>query len=618
MKLSAQQDNYRDEIDKLDKAINKAERTLEREGSILEKHQISLDNKGAQYTLFDALHTEDEEAAAQFKIDNKLTVTEERHRKKAEAIENIKVKLTAMRELRDLMKSEIEALFDPYESQHAEVKGEFRKATNEDWKRIPNSVWKTYQDIFAPPGYRTVPRDAGIFDGAEYDNIPLDSCVIDPNPKRSAARFVKEFGLAEMPGDATLFQQMQTILDAKPEIAKVFSHLKPMSPYGPDGSADSYRLLVLRDYNLEHDGKIVAPIFLGRTSRIQDRKVFQTFDSVYGAHRKALHADKSYEAEAPKIFGLQSRVKAINTQTRGLKKGNPKIEVICEQLSKEVEILERATNHFKAEAGDILKAVAGIKDSLGRHNAGKACTQMVAVLSRLNKRMPQIHEKSKAMGSDEKALSMRIDRAEAIMDVCFNEFLEICKNTERFEKNNGNGPLFQGYNDLKNNVNSALTILSEIDSLTLRPFNLYAAKLREKAEVIQKALEEKDIEALRISAIKAFIISKIFKVQQERESIMRDITLLPDTTSVESLLEKAEDLLAVVAEKQVYPLVKTSYEPHYIEIHIKIAKIAERLKVYNGIDFDEKENREKRTKMYGDFKKYLEGINFPKILEELD
>ncbi len=618
MKLSAQQNNYRGEIDKLDKAIDRAEKTLEREESILEKHQASLEKKSTQFTLYDALIEEDKDEAGKLWSDNKLGITEERHRKKTEVIERIKVKILAMKELRDLMKSEIESLFDPYESQYAEVKDEFRKATNEDWKRIPNSLWKTFQDIFAPPGYRTVPRDAGIFDGAEHDNIPLDSCVIDPDPKRSAARFAKEFGLTEMSGDATPFQQMQTILEAKPEIANAFGHLKPMSPYGPEGEADSYRLLVFRDYEPEHNGKIVAPIFLGRTSRIQDRKVFQIFDSSYKAHRKSLHANRSYETEAPKIFGLQVRIKSLNTQTQGLKKDDPKIKVICEQLEREVLILENATNHFKAEAGDILKAVAGIKDSIGRHNAGKACAQMIAVLNRLSKRMPQIHEKSKAMGEDEKVLSMRIDRAEAILDLCFSEFRTICSSTEQYEKRNGDGPLFQGYDDLKNNVNNALSVLSDLDALTIRPFNLYAEKFKEKAEEIKEALEKRDVDALRDSSIKAFIISKIFKVQQERERILKEITLLPDDTMIEVLVKYAEELLEVVTDRQVYPFVVTSYKFQYSDIQKRVGKLVVGLKFHIGRGLDTEEKREERRGMYGRLKGYLEEINFPEILEELD
>ena len=641
MKLSNLKDDYNDRIGKLDEAIEKAEKTLKREERVLEKHHVALDKKSAQFTLFDALQEKDKEAATRFRTDKKLDATENRHRKKEETVEGLKVKLAAMIELRELMKSEIEALFDPCESQYSEVKGEFRKATNEDWMRIPNSVWKTYQDIFAPPGYRTVPRDEGIFDGGDYDNIPLDSCVIDPDPKRSAARFAKEFNLVELSSDATPFQRMQEVLRAKPEIADVFSHLKPMSPYGPDKIADNYRLLVFRDYKPEHDGKIISPIFLGRTSRIQDRKVFQVFDSIYNAHRKSLHASKSYESEAPKIFGIQTRVEAVRSQTVGLKKDAPEIAPICEQIGKELEILERATNHFKAEASDIMKAINGIRDSLGRQNAGKACAQMVAVLNRLEKRMPQIHEKSKAMGEDEKTLLMRINRAEAILDLCYNEFLGICNVIQGYEmelspnlhneESKTRKPTTHEVKMLKEKIDKALGSLKCIESLKVRPFNLYAAKLKEKAELIKQILEsndddslfedsikDEDLEILRDTSIKAFIISKIFKVQQEKERILKEITLMPDDTLIEVLVKYAEELLIVVADRQVYPFVETSYKFQYRDIQKRVETLVKGLKIHIDRGLDEKEKAQERKEMYARLKCYLEEINFPEILEELD
>jgi hypothetical protein len=596
--------------------IEKTREKLERALDILNDHELTIANKQHDYECYIKLQTTDPVAAKAFYEKKKLGVSLDRKRKKEAEVEDLEQRLEDLGELQMQLRVELKLVlnFTPIQDQFNEVKGEFRKATNEDWKKTPNSTWKTFQDVFAPPGYRTVPRSVGIFDGIDFDNIPLDSCVIDPDPKRSAARFAKEFDLADTSDAITPFKKIKTILDAKPEITNTFSHLKPMSPYGPDKETDSYRLLVFRDYKPEHDGKIVAPIFLGRMSPIQDRKVIQVFDSIYSAQRKALYANRSYETERPKLYGLQTRLKVLNHQTVGLRQDDPKVPAICAQLNEEVEILENATNHFKVEAGDILKAIGDIKDTLSRHNAGKACAQMVAVLNRLDKRMPQIHEKSKAMGDDEKTLSMRIDRAEAILDLCFNEFEAICKNTEQFEKRNGDGPLFQGHEQLKSNVDSALINLQNLDSLTIRPFNLYAAKLQEKSESIQKALEEGDVDTLRDVSIKAFVISKIFKVQQERERILKEITLMPDETSIDVLLEKAEELLSVVADRQVYPLVITSYEKIYMDIQNSVDTLVKGLRMHKNKNL----NIEERRQMYKRLKKYLEEIDFPTILEQLD
>ncbi|MBN2087862.1 hypothetical protein JW758_05965 [Candidatus Peregrinibacteria bacterium] len=514
-----------------------------------------------------------------------------------------------------LLRGRIEQIidFNPAESQYTEVSGELRKATGKEWQKIPNSVWKTMQDLFAVPGYRMVPKSGGIFEG-DLNSIPLDSCVIDPNLKRSAYRFVREFGLAEIPNGMTSFQKMQAVMDAKPEIVDAFEHLKPMSPFNPERQADNFRLLVFEDYKPEHDGKILAPIFLGRQSPIEDRKVFQTFDSIYPAHRKALHAKCSYQSEAPKIFGLLDRINTIREQTVGLKKGDRKRDAIVEQLGREIEILEGATNHFKAEAGDLLKEISGIKDSLGRHNPGITCTKLVAVLNRLTKRLPQIKSKAQAMSEDEQTLYMRISRGEEILNESRKELLEICAQMEAYEGRNESGELFQGYNELRENTLSSIEKIQNLSTLKIRPFNLYAKKILEHAEIIRGALDERDIEKMRDSGIKAYILGKIFKVQQEKERILQAISLNPNETDINVLVSYASDLDLIISKRQVYEFIRTDYEETYEGIQAIVGMLVKGLRVHKQKEHD----IESKKAMFIRLQKYLEELDFQDILNGLN
>jgi len=597
-------EDHQKRIVDLDNEIRSIENRLEISLCILSKHKDAYEKCQQDMTL---------PGVRNDGHDRRLGKIKSRLDKKQALIDKLKTVLKEKEELLERLRGQLNEVFsfDPVGEQYRSSESEFSKATDLDW-RIPNSRFKTFQDIFAAPGYRLVPKETGIYSGEDYDRIPLDVCVADPN--RISKNLMDEFGLGTMTKGMTQFERMKVKAGAIPKVKDLFEHTKPLSPFSPDSKGDSYRLLVVEKYSPEHDGKIICPRSQGRQSPIKDRKIAQVFDSAYMAYRKSAHPETGYEHEKAKLFAIKLRVEGYRNQLIGMKKDNPKLAEIQSGITAEVEDFEHVTNHFKREAGDILKEVQPIRDLLGRHNPGRACARLVKAIGDLDARLPEIMEISKAMHEDKGILSMRIMQDEAVMDKSFDDFKGICGLVKQYEPRAENGPLFDRVGVFKDEMELMLKGMADLETLKVRPFNLYASNLKIRKQAIEEALESGDVCAVKKDAVKAFIVAKIFRIQKKTEEILKDVSLMPSDTSVSVLLGIAEELNGVAVERQVFPLVETEYEAVYKTLKENIRKLVAGLRTYDSVGLDD----EQKLKMYGRLKKYLEDIDFPAILSQLN
>lgn len=560
---------------------------------------------------------------------NPIDYHRERTELKQRQIDEMEEKLS---HLRSRLHTVIE--FNPVQGQFSEIEDRYHPATEKDWEKIPNSKFKIFQDIFAPPGHRILPKKKYV----DYNSIDLNDCIV--NPEFVPNKFLTEFGLADLSSCPDKLSKLQVKTESKPKIVDFFNHLKPMSPDQDNENKVSNRLLVLEGFDKEgaeekHDGKIIIPV--SRTSNDIHRKIIQSFDSIYSAQRRFGHAEGGYELEKPKIFAVKNRIISILNNVRGLRHTDPEVKTVCDDIRREMDGLKDVKNIHKKGIYDVLQKIQDLKDSLGRHNPGSSAATLVTALNKITDRLEDILGVTSTMDMDRGILNMRINRGEAILDLCFDKFNKICECARNFEetispiRHDGSlkrrEPTPEEIGIMKLRMNTILRSLEDINTLKVRPFNLYAEKLSEKAMVIKDILSKKnrdslfdsidwqDFEKVRDTAIKAFIISKIFKVQKERERILAEISLAPEKTDIGYLAEKAEQLLKVVQERQVYPFVETSYEFQYkVEIQEKVEKLARGLRIYEKKGW----NTEEKIGMYNQLKTYLEGIDFPSILSELD
>jgi len=606
-------DQTEKDLSKLDVEITNVRRKLEKALDILHKHKLAITNKQRFYHRYLELKEEDPRAADELYEKKKLGISLDRKRNKEAEIEILEQTLQELVELQGRLRIDLKILpdFSPIEDQFDLIKSEFSWVTKKEWNRQPNSKFKTFQNIFGPAGRRILPKQGGIYDGEHGDNIPLDICVLDPRYVRDW--FLEEFDLADLPDDLTRLEKMRVKASLKPQIAELFEHSNPMSPYGSGGDKKNYRLLVVEDYDSTHDGKIIAPFYLGRISRDPDKKAIQVFDNAYSAHRKGEYIEKGYTKERGKIFGMKRRVESIRRNIQGMKANDPRRPEVEDALAAIVVELEQVTNFYKHEAYDIFKKVRQIKDKRDKHNPGATCAQIVKALSLLEERMPQIFEKSKAMHEDKETLSVHIQDGKSVLDQCFYDFKDICGLVYDTQKAEAHGPLF-GNGVEKGDIEKRLERLPDIDSLKIRPFNQYGAKLAEKVELIKKAMQEDNQETVRNESVKAFVICKIFHIQHEREKILRDISLVPEETSVDFLLGMARRLQSVTEAREVFPDVQVGYHGVYENLQERVKGLTRGLQHYDKQVLSQDEKRE----MYTRLKEYLEEIDFSAILEQLD
>jgi len=612
MEFPRVKDQTEKHLSDMEAKIETTREKIERALDILNDHKLTIANKQKDYERYMELQITDPIAAETFYEKKKLGVSHDRKQKKEYEVEDLEQKIDDLAELQKQLHVELKLLvnFTPIQDQFQEVQSEFFRATNKAWE-IPNSKFKTFQDIFAAPGYRVLPKQGGIYDGAGYDNIPLDVCVMDPRyvPKW----FLEEFELADLSNDLTTFQKIQTRTEAKPKIVDFFDHLQPMSPYGPDENDGSHRLLVLQDYNSGHDGKIIAPT--SRIAKDENRKIMQKFDSIYKAQRRVGHVKEGYQEERPTIFTVQNKVKSILGRTKGLKKDDPETDKICEAILAEVKNLEGVINVYKHNAYSTLREVRKLKDSIGRHNPGATCTRLLAVIKDLKKRLPEIFRISESMNVDKDTLNMRIDFAEGAMSHCLNQFEGICKQLEEAKLRQEHGPLFGKDPDkVFESVKKELHSPEDVEILQVRPFNLYSAKIAKRKEAMKTALEAGDQDTLEKEAVKIFVICKIFEIQSRRESILHDVSLAPEETKLESLMEMAKRIQDVTEAREVLPDVQVGYHNVYADLQNRAGELVRGLKHYDKKGLNPDQKRE----MYERLKKYLEEIDFPAIIEQLD
>ena len=560
-------------ISQLETRIEKTRARLIKEREVLAKHEIALGRKEAS--------------------GKEIGVSQERVDKKREQITGLEDQIEELTALCEILRQEIGRLlgFHPVKDQLNQLPKGFRRAGEKEWE-IPNSRFKTFEDIFTPPEARVVPSVSGRLSRQIYDGLPLTACPVDP--ARIPDWFIKEFGLGSLEGMDS-FEKQERKTEVIPEVRRIFEHLSPLEAY----HNSTHRVLVVQGYAPEHDGKIMMTAYSGREPENRDRKIMQVYDSAYEAQRRSSYIDRQYTGEREKIRDMRGRLRQIGKELEGMKKGDPKKEEIEKRLSAEVETLGHVTNIHKVQAADILEDITDIKDKLGRVNPGRTCARMVRARNLLSNRLPQIFEKSPRVTADARILTAEINRSKEVLDGNYHALSFICDAIEDGELLEGLNKKFQG--------------LPDLDDLTTRPFNLYAGKIQQKKAGLRAALDTGDREKMKSEALSAYIACKTFQIQHEREIILRDIAASPMEVTIESLLSRARGLSDLVTSKETLKEVRSGQNEPYRQMAKRIMDLVRGLEAYRRRKLSDDE----RLAMYERMKKYIEEIDFTEILEKL-
>lgn len=561
-------------LEKLEEKIGKVRESLGRSLSILASHETTLSNRQA--------------------CGKNTEVAEQRIENKRALVEKLELRLKKLEAMSTIIRDDIRRFlnFSPIEDALKDLPSEFRIAGKGEWRNM-NSRFKTYQDVFTPVGARVIPVTDKRLSRKEWDSLPMDKCPIDP--ELVPDWLVEEFELADLYGKTDI-EKLETKAGLAPELADFFAHLHPTTAHGEA----SYRLMTPQAYDPNHDGKILRFSFTSRKKETEDdRKIMQSHDNIYAAHRGVYHMDHGKEKETVKIHGIIGRVDAINRDIVGKKKDDPKLKKLIDELLTEIGLIEGSRNFYKMEAHDIMVEISDIKDSLGKHNPGASCARLVRALNRLKKRLPQMFEKNRWNLTDRQIIGETIEKGKETMDTAFERYLELCHTIENGKDEKA--------------IRDCLNKLPDLSNLRVRPFSQYAFTLNLKRHSIERALEAADMEAVRDEAIDAYVAAKTFQVQHEREKILRDIAASPMQVSVDELLERAIKLCDAVRSKQTFPNVRTCCNEAYDEMARHLDKLVRGLETYQTKALSAPE----RQAMYQRLKLFLEKINFTEVLEKL-
>lgn len=561
------------QIAKLESQIETIRARIEKERGILTKHEITLNRKVGKGT---------DVGVTQERVDNK--------RELVSALESrlTELEVSAMR-VRDIIRRLL--TFDPVMATLDQLPPRFRLAGKGERRKV-NSRFKTFQDIFTPPEARILPNTRYPLTRKRYDKLPLDACPVDP--ERIPDWFFEEFDLGSLEGLSD-FEKLERKVEVTPQIREIFTHLKPMEAHG----RQTHRAMVLDGYDEAHDGKILVTSYSGRDKDGEDRKIMQVYGSVYEAHRRTAYTNEGYDREQEKLHGIKARIRGIQRELVGMRKDDPKKDELVKRIASELEMIGIVANCHKVEAADILAAVMNLSDGSGRHNPGATCARMVRAVGLLEKRLPQIFEKSRWVSDDKKILNSTINKGKGVMEQARVASLGLCEGLQ--EGMDGE------------NIRRTVDSMSDLQEMTVRPFNIYGAKLQEKMDDIKACLKRGDSGVVRDEAINAYVACKVFEVQHERERILRDIAGSPMETTIENLLDRASKLQELVNSKETFPDVRTGINEPYNEMRLSIQTLVRGLQIYSKRNLSESE----RLAMYERLKKYLEDIDFTEVLEKL-
>ena len=287
------------EVKKLEERLRKTRQKLHDALSILSKHKGTLERKQEKGV--------------------EPGVTQERIDKKLAQIDRFKERIAAMADRLERMRGETKRVLDfqPVQDQLAALPTEYRQAESPEWRKLVNSRFKTFQDIFTPPSARVLPTSRRGMSRSQYDRLSLEACPVDP--ERVPDWLIQELELAELEGMSEL-EKMEAKVEAIPEIRRLFESTEPLTDHK---GRRSYRLLEVTGYSENQDGKMLVPYHISKNGQAS-RKGFQMYDSIYEAHRRTLHIDRGYQIERTKLHGIRVRIRGIQSELIGMKKGDPR------------------------------------------------------------------------------------------------------------------------------------------------------------------------------------------------------------------------------------------------------------------------------------------------------
>lgn len=468
------------------------------------------------------------------------------------------------------------------------------------WERMPRSMFKTFQELHCARRYWTIPKREGDWGGVNPHQLPLAHTVVDPS--RVSAHFLEHFDIPEkslLDGQNDSVQEYLTARENVDNLKAFYQeHIHPLPDFGYESKNPNFRILVVHNHSLEHDGEIIHP--RTKTSKKDKEKDIALkepaiFRDAYSLFRKTGYMDNTYDCETPQLKKALQAVNAIHKKLGDISADDLKEEkshkrrVAKRSLLRKPQIFKRVRDDDKVEAREALEAT-DLTDSLGKVNPTAAQARLAKVRDRVESRKGSIRRITGITDGDREQLEEVILQSENFL----LQYGEACKNFH-----DGNSFAYRKEGKLVPVLRPDLTF----SKLKLRPFRFYATKLLELDQAVYSLSRRGKIEEQKKEYLKGYVVCQVFKVQKAFEDCLADVSLKNGFTKKE-LVQKARELYKTAKSNQV-----EGYEAifnHLMEIVNEI-----------GVLLSENPDKLDRETLRIAFKEYLKSIDFQAVLGEV-
>lgn len=242
-------------------------------------------------------------------------------------------------------------------------------ASDDDYKRAPRTILKTFQDVLSPTTERFVyeREEDEVVDG-DYSNIVIDPANITPTLLRNLGlnEFIppKRTGMAN--GDRMAF-----MAQAIPSIKEMLKHLQPLDiphKWHNQSKDDYFRLMVITEG--PNRGYIIGTqVYTDPSTKKKRKRLFKT--DAHGADRRLNHImEESYKEEIRRIKYIQTTILDVHSR---LKKSadmtEDELANIRQNLTECADSLMYVTDEKKVKMYNDIKTCVSLK--IGRRVAPK-------------------------------------------------------------------------------------------------------------------------------------------------------------------------------------------------------------------------------------------------------
>lgn len=482
------------------------------------------------------------------------------------------------------------------------------------WKAVPPSNFRRFQELFSDPYNLVVPRfriegrSRIVFIGnPDFEHMSVAGCLVSPDRipddfcrnvlkikftavelEDGRARFLRKAHIDVIERLKRLWDSAETISGPEARSFRVLRIHRPTDATnaryvnaGPFPVGYHGTLLVTRGDTSDRIVKSNPPL---GPERVRPLRISH-FNTVYDAHRGALHVACGYRGEGEDLASLRARVsmglKRIDGEVRADAPQGVKDSVraeVSETIRDGTAVLNGSIAEKKRKAADLLGRVEDCRDSRGRVNWGVTSSRMHTTGRLLSSRMGEMSAKGGHVQVDEAHLRNIIKAEYAILEAFRKTLAENADQVLTRQRRTGipSSPPAIRSMDTATALSRLVPHRRSLEDVSCRPFSTFAGLLREGVRDLESALQRRNYRQIEESVVKMHIVGKLFKANDHVQS-MQSLLVDPQLVPMERLQREVAEMRKGLALRVVKGINLSSYEEHFHALEVQAADLAKKL-----------------------------------------